>query len=105
MTMASKAADKERPCFEIKGMTVANVRELAKGVIAFSLLGKGLGLYNLRVLDGKNGEFVATPQEKGKDGKYYSLYALYLSEADEKKVIAAVKGKLPKEEEPADISF
>ena len=106
MTMATnKAADKEKPCFEIKGMTVANVRELAKGVIAFSLLGKGLGLYNLRVLDGKNGEFVATPQEKGKDGKYYSLYALYLSEADEKKVIAAVKGKLPKEEEPADIPF
>ena len=100
-----KETAEQKPVFSIKGMTVANVRKLGENVIAFSLLGNGLGLYNLRVLNGRNGEFVATPQEKGKDEKYHSLYAVYLSEEDEKRVIAAVKGKLPKEEEPKDIPF
>lgn len=100
--MASKATNKEnseRVYFDIKGMTVANVRKLSDKVIAFSLLGKGLGLYNLRVVAGKNGDFVASPQTKGKDGNYYSVYALYLSEADEKKVIAAVLKKVPADDE------
>lgn len=100
--MASKATNKEnseRVYFDIKGMTVVNVRKLSDKVIAFSLLGKGLGLYNLRLVAGKKGDFVASPQTKGKDGNYYSVYALYLSEADEKKVIAAVLKKVPADDE------
>ena len=100
-----KAADEEKKVyFDISGMTVANVRQLSAKVVAFSLLGKGLGLYNLRIVAGKNGNFVASPQSKGKDGEYYSVYAVYLTEDDQKKIIKAVLAKLPKEE-PADIPF
>lgn len=100
-----KAADEEKKVyFDISGMTVANVRQLSDKVVAFSLLGKGLGLYNLRIVAGKNGNFVASPQSKGKDGEYYSVYAVYLTEDDQKKIIKAVLAKLPKEE-PADILF
>ena len=97
--MASKETNKEKTYFSIKGMSVANVRRLSDKIVAFSLLGNGLGLYNLRIVAGKKGDFIASPQERGKDGKYYAVYALYLSEEDEKKVIAAVLKKLPKEDD------
>ena len=96
-TEANKTADKST--LNIKGMRIANVRRLSDTVVAFSLLGNGLGLYNLRVVDGKKGKFVASPQEKGKDGKYYSVYALYLSEEDENKIIASVLKKVPDDNE------
>ena len=90
---------KEQSTLVIKGMKVDKVRKLSDTVIGFSLLGNGLGLYNMKVIAGKNGEFVAAPQEKGKDGKYYNVYAVYFSIDDEAKIIAAVKKKLPAESE------
>ena len=89
------AEKKAQPVFSIKGMKVDHVRRLSDKVIAFSLNGNGLGLYNLKVIEGKKGEFVAAPQEKGKDGNYYNVYAVYFSEEDEKKIIAAVHKKVP----------
>lgn len=97
------AEKKEQPVFNIKGMKVDHVRRLSDKVIAFSLNGNGLGLYNLKVIDGKEKRFVAAPQEKGKDGKYYNVYAVYFSEEDEKRLIAAVDKKVPaKTEEDSD---
>lgn len=102
-TEANKGAEKS--FFSIKGMKLANIRKLSDKVIAFSLLGNGLGLYNLRIVSTTNGEFVACPQEKGKDGKYYAVYAVYISDDDQQKIIKAVKAKLPKEEEASDVDF
>lgn len=91
----SKSKSKnEKSNFSIEGMEIKNVRELSDTVVAFSLCGNGLGLYNLRVVDGSKGSFISTPQSKGSDGKYYAQYALYLSEADEDKLIEAVYSKL-----------
>lgn len=92
-------AKKEQSTLVITGMKVDKVRKLSDKVIGFSLLGNGLGLYNLKVIAGKEGDFIAAPQEKGKDGKYYNVYAVYFSESDEKKIIAAVKKKVPAETE------
>ena len=94
--MAAKTK-KEQPTLSIKGMKIDKVRLLSDKVIGFSLLGNGLGLYNLKVIAGAKGDFVAAPQEKGKDGKYYNVYAVYFSEEDEQKIIAAVRSKLPAE--------
>ena len=91
--MADKKDKKEQPVLAIKGMKVDKVRRISDKVIGFSLNGNGLGLYNLKVIAGKNGDFIAAPQEKGKDGKYYNVYAVYFSEEDEKKIIAKVKEK------------
>ena len=99
--MAKKETKQEQPVFAIKGMKVANVRRISEKVVAFSLLGNGLGLYNLKVIDGKKGKFVAAPQEKGKDDKYYNVYAVYFSEDDEQQIIEAVMKKCP-DEKPAD---
>lgn len=107
--MAAKNEKQEKAYFSIKGMKAANIRRLGKsGIIAFSLMGNGVGLYNLRIVKGKNGEFIAAPQSKGSDGNWYAQYALYLSDDDQKKIIAAVKAKLPdpeSEEDNSDIDF
>ena len=97
--MAKKAEKKEKTYLNITGMTIGNVRRLSKTVIAFSLLGNGLGLYNMRIVDGRNGKFVAAPQEKGKDGEYYNVYSVYLSDDDQKRIIEAATKKLPAEDD------
>lgn len=97
-------AENEKTYLNIKGMKVMNVRKLGdKGVIVFSLNGNGLGLYNLRIVPSVKGEFISTPQQQGKDGKYYAQYQVYLSKEDEGRVIRAVKAKLPKEEQEDEL--
>ena len=95
----AKKTEEKKPDFNISGMRVANVRKLSETVIAFSLLGNGLGLYNLKVVDGAKGKFVAVPQAKGKDDEWYNQYALYLSEEDQEKLIEKVLDEVEDEEE------
>lgn len=95
------AKTEEKKTFALAGMRVSNVRRLSEKVVAFTLSGNGLGLYNLRVVEGQKGPFVAAPQEKGKDGKYYNVFALYLSADDEKKVVKKVLDTAPKTEQTA----
>lgn len=94
MAYKKKTEEKEKTYFNIEGMTVTNCRVLSENVLAFTLTGKGLGLYNLRVVDSKNGKFIGAPQSKGKDGNWYNQYALYLSDEDQKKIIAEVEKQI-----------
>lgn len=97
--MKMKKTTNEKPVFATKGMKVSNVRRLSDTVVGFSLLGNGLGLYNLKVVDGSKGMFVATPQTKAKNGEWYNQYAVYLSKEDEKKIIEKVLAMLPEDDE------
>lgn len=99
----SKSKEEKKPDFNLKGMKVTNVRRLSDTVIAFSLQGNGLGLYNLKVVDGAKGKFVAVPQTKGNDGKWYNQYAVYLSDDDQKKVIKKVEEALDEGDEEDDL--
>lgn len=98
----AKKTEEKKPDFNIKGMKVANVRQLSDTVIAFSLLGNGLGLYNLKVVDGAKGRFIVVPQTKGKDGAWYNQYAVYLSDDDQKKIIKKVLEALHSDEDEDD---
>ena len=51
----------------------------------FTLNVPGATFLNLKVVDGKNGEFIAMPQSKGRDGQYYDLYRAYFSEQERAK--------------------
>ena len=94
MAYKKKTEEKEKTYFNIEGMTVTNCRVLSENVLAFTLTGKGIGLYNLRVVDSKNGKFIGAPQSKGKDGNWYNQYALYLTDEDQEKLIAEVEKQL-----------
>ena len=102
--MAKTTNANDKPTLNIKGMTIGQVRALSDNVTGFSLLGNGLGLYNLKIIEGRNGKFIAAPSEKGQDGKWYPQYAVYFSDDDQAKIIKAVEAKLPsKEMNPEDI--
>lgn len=72
--------------------TVKNARVLSETCAVFTLSCAGFALYNLRVVctaDGK--EFIAPPSIKAANGNYYDQYAIYLTEEDQKTLIAKVK--------------
>lgn len=81
-----------------KDWKVTNARENDWGIF-FTLSIPGLQLFNLKIVPAgrKYDAFVAMPEDKGKDGKYYKQYALYLSAEDTKAVIDAVMDALEEE--------
>lgn len=54
----------------------------------------GITIYGMRVVEGKNGDFLSFPQTKGKDGKYYSICWAKLSEKDQADILKAIEDKL-----------
>lgn len=84
---------KDRVCMDIKSMgyEVTNVRVITDSFITFTLKFKGFALYNMRVVERRNGEiFISVPQSKGGDFRYYNQYAVYLSDEDQKMLINEV---------------
>lgn len=94
MAFKTKKKNNDMIYFELGSYkaTVKNARVLSETCAVFTLSCAGFALYNLRVVctaDGK--EFIAPPSTKAKNGNYYDQYAIYLSEEDQKTLIAKVK--------------
>lgn len=106
--MANRNEETEKTYFKLgEDWSVENVRKLDFGTL-FTLKVGGLSLYNLRVVpsgktaDGKRyNAFVAPPEEKGKDGKWYKVYNISLTNADTADIIAEVDEILADYEEKA----
>lgn len=75
----------------IEGATVQACRLISDRICVFTLNVPGATFLNLKVVNGKNGEFIAMPQSKGRDRQYYDLYRVYLSEKDAQRIISAVE--------------
>ena len=91
----SNDGESNRAVFELSkyGAEVTNPRQISDTCIVFTLRCRGFSLYNMRLVEGKHGErFVAPPQLKGSDGKYYNQYAIYLSDKDEQTIIDIILG-------------
>lgn len=86
----------------IEGATVQACHFISDRICVFTLNVPGATFLNLKVVDGKNGEFIAMPQSKGRDGQYYDLYRLYLSEKDAQRVIIAVEAHATAQGEKTD---
>ena len=70
---------------------VERVRQIAPSCIVFTLKCKGFSFYDMRVCEGKDKNlFVTVPKDKGTDGRYYARYAVYLSKADQERIINEV---------------
>ena len=79
---------------------VTSVRVISESCVIFTLKCKGFSFYSLRLMERKNDKklFISVPQSKGKDGKYYDNYGLYLSDADKDEIINKVLEKVRNEE-------
>lgn len=98
----ANAGQDERVYLDLKavGASVTNVRQW-KYSTTFTLKCKGFSLYNLRVVKRKDGGyFIAPPNHKGSNDKYYSDYALYLTNEDSEKLLDMVEAALNEEDEP-----
>lgn len=101
-TVAAPEYD-EKPKLNIKGATVSGCRFLSDNVIAFTLNLPGLALYNMKVIDGKNGAFVAPPQHKSnKSDKWVDVVGVWLDSADEQDVARAVIDHATQAGDPVD---
>lgn len=69
---------------------VQNARVVTDDLITFTLKCHGFSLYNMKLVNGKNGYFITPPSIKGSNGVYYNQYGIYLSEEDEKNLIDSV---------------
>lgn len=63
-------------------------------VIFFSLTLNGVSINNVRVAEGKNGDFISLPQYRGSDGKWYSTVFFRFSPEDESKILSEVETQL-----------
>lgn len=86
----------------IEGATVQACHLISDRICVFTLNVPGATFLNLKVVDGKNGEFIAMPQSKGRDGQYYDLYRIHLSEKDAQRVISAVEAHATAQGEKTD---
>ena len=93
----------DRPKLNIKGATVSGCRFLSDKVIAFTLNLPGLALYNMKVIDGKNGAFVSPPQNKSnKSDRWVDAVGVWLDSADEDRVAQAVINHATQAGDPVD---
>lgn len=74
----------------ITGATVQACHLISDCVCVFTLNIPGATFMNLKIVEGKNGMFIAMPQTKGKNGQWYDQYRLYITEEDTAKIIDAV---------------
>lgn len=86
--------NEERKTIEVRSVEVSRVRATTNGTVFFTLALNGVTIYDCRAMEGKNGDFVAFPSEKGKDGKYYSKVYAPLSDEDNAAIIAEVEKQL-----------
>lgn len=91
----SNKKDENQPVYFDMVETVAmvtNVRKITDSCIGFTLKCKGFSLYGLRAVEKRDGSgwFVSIPATKGRDGKYYNNYGLYLANEDEEAILDTV---------------
>lgn len=85
--------NRDREVFDMVkyGAEITNPRQISDNCIVFTLQCAGFSLYNMRLVEGRDGRrFIAPPSSKGSDGKYYNQYAAYLSDADQQTIIADI---------------
>lgn len=51
----------------------------------------GLTVYGVRVVTGKNGDFLSFPQRKGQDGKYYAIVYAPLCKEDQDAILKKIE--------------
>ena len=101
-TVAAPEYD-DRPKLNVMGATVSGCRFLSDKVIAFTLNLPGLALYNMKVIDGKNGAFVNPPQNKSKKSdRWVDAVGIWLDNADEDKIAQAVINHATQAGDPVD---
>lgn len=87
----------DRPTVSIESFSVSGVRAVGSTVF-FNLSFGGMSFYGLRVVEGRNGDFIAFPERKGTDAKYYKHFYIPFSERTSQRIIDAVEEQVGDDE-------
>ena len=71
------------------GATVSRSRQLSDKILVFNLRFGCVDLYSMRAISSDKGDFVSAGQTKGRDGKWYDNYRIYLDPAANDAIIKA----------------
>ena len=78
----------------VQSVEVVRAKSFDNGGVVFDMTINGVSIYNCRVVEGKNGDFISFPARKGSDGNYYSHVYIKLTGDDTKKIIGLVEKAL-----------
>ena len=78
----------------VQSVEVVRAKSFDNGGVVFDMTINGVSIYNCRVVEGKNGDFISFPARKGSDGNYYSHAYIKLTEDDTKKIVGLVEKAL-----------
>lgn len=79
---------------KLDNFKVKAVRMFDNGNVVADIELNGVLVYGVRVVEGKNGDFLSLPQRKGSNDKYYSIVYWPFDEADQKAIISEIERKL-----------
>lgn len=89
----TKKVENNKVYFDLAGYeaVVKYARVVTETMAVFTLACHGFALYGMKLVQKADGTyFIAPPANKGKDGKYYNIYAIYLTKEDERRLIEKV---------------
>ena len=78
----------------VQSVDVVRAKSFDNGGVVFDVIINGVSIYNCRVVEGKNGDFISFPARKGTDGNYYSHAYIKLTDEDTKKIVGLVEKAL-----------
>ena len=81
-------------CIKIDSFSVNRTHVFQNGGVTFDMTVNGISIYGCRVVESEKGDFIALPQRKGQDGKYYSIVWARFSEDDARDILAEVERQL-----------
>lgn len=91
---SKKENTQERDFTKVTSFDVSHVRvvEAKNGdLVFFSLTINGVTINSCRVATGKKGDFISFPQTQGKNGDYYNVVYIPLSDDDVAKILDRVQ--------------
>lgn len=94
---SSKSAEEKTVgrTIEISDVVITRAKEGTRGVVFFDMILNGVSVYGMKVVAGKDGDFISWPSEKAKNGdKYYNFAWAPLTEDQEKGILMKVQDKL-----------
>lgn len=90
-----KPETKEREYCKVTEFSIQRVTQY-KDTIYCDLKINGIFINGCRVVEGKDGDFIAFPSYKGKDDKYHNYVYVSLSKEDSKAILDEVEKELNK---------
>lgn len=89
-------SERGEDCIVLSSHTVDRVTCFKDGSVVADITLNGVKIFGVRVIEGKNGDFLSMPSRKGSDGNYYSHVFVRFSESDQKKILKEIEDQLNK---------